>query len=60
MKVAPCRTDEVKTFIFQHFQSLFLLSVAFAFSWGVAVGFILKMLMVTICQDGAESPLGLQ
>ena len=43
MKAAPCRTDKLKNFIFQLFQSLFFLSVAFAFSW-VAVGFILKLL----------------
>lgn len=32
-------TDKIKTFFFHAFQSLFFLSIAFAFSW-VAVGFI--------------------
>lgn len=32
-------TDKIKTFFFQSFQSLFLLTLAFAFSW-IAVGFI--------------------
>jgi len=33
------KTDKVKTFFFQLFQSLFYLSLAFVCSW-VAVGFI--------------------
>ena len=41
MIIAYDTTDKIKTFLFQFAQSLFYLSLAFAFSW-LAVGFIYK------------------